>query len=132
MERDQTTAGHDGTQRYAEAFKVYSTIRRESENDAPQLISTVAKIDQLRQDGSQSVIDIDVGERGYSIEHLLNNSLAVVDVEGTITSLNLRCQRKFKQLSFVSGSDYQLPKSWGPCLVEVVGEPGTVAKLVQH
>jgi TonB family protein len=120
------------TQRFAEALEVYSTIKWEGEKVTPELISTVAKIEQLRQDGGQSVIDIDLGERGYSIEHLLNNSLTVVDVDGVITSLNLRCQRKFKQLSFVAGSDYQYPKSWGPCLVEVVGEPGTVAKLVQY
>lgn len=120
------------TQRYAEALEVYSTIKWEGEKVSPELINTVAKIEKLRQDGVQSLIDIDLGERGYSIEHLLNNSLAVVDVDGAITSLNLRCQRKFKQLSFTAGSEYQLPKSWGACLVEVVGEPGTVAKLVQH
>ncbi|MBL4670726.1 MAG: energy transducer TonB [Arenicella sp.] len=120
------------TQRYAEALELHSTIKRKDQSVALQLSSTVAKIEQLRQGGGQSVIDIDLGVRGYSIEYLLNNSLGIVDVEGVITSLNLRCQRKFKQLSFAAGSEYQLPKSWGACLLEVVGEPGTVAKLVQY
>ncbi|MFT6098911.1 MAG: TonB family protein [Arenicella sp.] len=120
------------TQRYAEALGVYSTIKWEGEKITPELISTVAKIEKLRQEGGQSVIDIDLGERGYSIEHLLNNSAAVVDVDGAITSLNLRCQRKFKPLSFAARSEYKYPRSWGPCLVEVVGEPGTVARLVQY
>jgi len=39
--------------------------------------------------------------------------------------LKLRCTKKFKQLDFVPEAEYQIPKSWGLCKVQVIGDPGT-------
>lgn len=121
------------TQRYAEAMGLYAVIQEEEDESlATELSITIAKIQQLRQSDSQSVIAIDLAERGYSVEHLLKNSLAIIDVEGAITSLKFRCERKFKLLPFALGAEYRLPKSWGQCVLETVGKPGTMAKLVQY
>jgi TonB family protein len=120
------------TQRYAEALELYTEMKEADQSEDPNLESMVAKIQQLRQSDAQSVIDINIGARGYSVEHLLKHSISIVDVDGTVTSLKFRCERKFKELPFSAESDYRLPKSWGGCLLEIVGEPGTVAKLVQY
>jgi len=55
----------------------------------------------------------------------------VSDIKGNVQVLKFRCDRRFKELVFQADSEYKIPASWGECLVEIVGEPNSLATLIQ-
>ena len=120
------------TQRYAEALMLFKVIEKEDSVTASTLAGTVAKLAQLKDDDSHVSVNIALGERGYALEHLFKRNLSLFDVEGEIKALKFRCSHRFQEFLFKVDSEYQIPNSWGSCLVEVVGQPGSIAKLVQR
>lgn len=75
--------------------------------------------------------DIAINKKGYTIEYLFKNTFALFDVSGLIESINLRCQNKYQTLEFEVEKEFSVPKSWGKCELEIIGDPGTSANLVQ-
>ncbi len=39
---------------------------------------------------------------------------------------------RFSELAFDPNTDYELPKSWGDCQLQVLGSPGASARLIQQ
>jgi len=119
------------TQRYAEALSVYRAIKRENPKAAVDFEEMVSKIRLFENSEGAAEVAVDLGSRGYVVEKLFKKSLMVSDIKGNVQVLKFRCDRRFKELVFQADSEYKIPASWGECLVEIVGEPNSLATLIQ-
>ncbi len=53
------------------------------------------------------------------------------EVAGKFETVKLRCQHKYAELAFQADSEYELPESWGRCQLQLIGETGSSAQLIQ-
>ena len=68
---------------------------------------------------------IKVNERGYSRNHLYRSEFMLDDVDGQLTSLQVRCPHKFVEYTYQAGTHWTVPDDWGQCSVYVFGSGGT-------
>lgn len=61
----------------------------------------------------------------------LRRSIELADVEGTLDSIELRCDWQHYVDKASIGKAWQIPRDWGNCKVIVLGEPGTRFKLYE-
>ena len=127
---------HANTQRYNKALRQYHSLM--SDNQLTQkeingLTSIANKICVIR-DNNEIVVktDIKISKRGFALEELFKQTFSLGNIEGELSGIKLRCQNKFKKLAFASGSEYRIPKSWGACDIQIIGESDTKAALYQY
>lgn len=119
------------TQRFAEALDVYSEFL-ETTSEAGKFDEIVSSV-RTMQDSEQAVtVSIVLNDSGSTLEHLFKRTIALYEIEGDITNLKLRCDSRYANIPFKFDAEYQIPKAWGKCKVQVVGEPQSKAKLVQY
>ena len=120
------------TQRYAEALGAYKQLL-DIDAEAESLFGDSAKkIYGLRQNDRPVKITMQVDSRGYSSIDLFKKTFSFDDLDGSITTLKLRCRNKFAKLDFNFEREYQIPHSWGYCNLQVIGAPATKFSLFQH
>jgi TonB family protein len=67
-----------------------------------------------------------IGERGYWVRELVRRSFSIVNVEGTLETIDIRCARGTRRYPWVSeDSTWNIPESWGDCGVYVKGAEGS-------
>lgn len=73
-----------------------------------------------------------IKESSNSSIHLWKRKLSFYDVEnGMIQNIKLRCESKFKELPFQTETLYEIPKKWGHCRIELVGDTGARVTMIQ-
>jgi hypothetical protein len=123
----QIEAGH-----YSEVLQNYK-IFSDSDPQIRQMYKDyIAKIVLLQESDQATMRKINIGSRGYGNLPLFKRSFVVEQEIGSLQSLKLRCDRKFKEIAFKVDAQYALPESWGECNLQVIGEPGSVAVLLQQ
>ena len=55
----------------------------------------------------------------------------ITDVDGRISRINARCERRNQELEFEEGVDWNLPATWGRCELDIVGRKGTQFTLFE-
>lgn len=120
------------TQRFSEAWLFHRDAVKQGDPVSEDEIRLAEKIEQSRHIEGSSLIKASLGDRGYVVEHLFKNTLAVIDIQGAVNILKFRCDTRFETVLFRIESDYQIPESWGKCLVEIVGTPNTKLGLYQY
>ncbi len=64
--------------------------------------------------------------------YLLRNQFSFVEVEGTLHSLDVRCQNKRHLYTVNEQSTWTIPKAWKNCSLYINGEPNTTFSLVEY
>lgn len=87
------------------------------------------------------VANIGTDDRAYGVTgtivdgswhfHLFKNRFQVAVSEGHISQIKLRCEKKFVTFPFDPELVYRVPKSFGKCAMELVGDPETKFELLQ-
>lgn len=75
---------------------------------------------------------IKIGERGFTYLPLIKSTFSLDEIDGSITAMKLRCAWKFAELEFKATAEYKVPGAWGNCQLQLIGEKGTSAKLIQY
>lgn len=125
--KEQIEAGQ-----YAEALSTYaefSALRASSDmpfKDAIAQISALQENDQVVQRA------IEVAASGSSNIPLLKKSFTFIDVDGSISSLTLRCEAQFTELKYQADAQYDLPAKWGACDLQVSGAAGTTSNILMQ
>lgn len=71
-------------------------------------------------------VNAEIGRHEYWVHDLLRRSFAMVNVQGRVDVIDIRCDRGTKRYdSFPIDGVWQVPESWGACGVYIKGEPGT-------
>jgi len=117
---------------YGKAHNDYYWLKKELPHAAKPFEKAMKLIYEKLNSNEGIARNISIDERGYEFLHLAKRSIEFNDIKGNIKKLNLRCTRNFASIEFNPENNYQIPKSWGSCNLEVVGEPGTSAVLAQY
>lgn len=72
---------------------------------------------------------IDIGPTGYTFLTLVKSKFALSGHEGLVTHYKLRCMHHFQEMSFVG--EFEIPREWGVCQLQIIGDPGTKGTLSQ-
>ncbi len=60
----------------------------------------------------------------------VHNTFALMDISGTLTSVEMRCDHKRFESSVSEKVEWTIPESWGSCHVSFRGDPGTTFAVV--
>lgn len=118
--------------RYAEALDSYAKLNTFDAKAATPFREYTDKIRLLQSSEHATQRAISLPEAGSQNVPLLKTSFMFADVKGTPTALKLRCAAKYAELEFVSDAKYQVPQNWGNCDLEISGNPGTTALLLEQ
>lgn len=130
--RSQLFILYANSNRFSEALQVYAKIvENDGTANAKQFASVVAEIKEFYFDSSAYVTNLELNNSGYRVFKLFKRTLSFTDVEGDLNQLKLRCRNKYSELDIEPDTQYQIPKSWGYCSVQVIGAPNTSFSLVQ-
>jgi hypothetical protein len=88
-------------------------------------------IEALKQDNSAFTVDGVIGEHANWSYSLLKDEMTFHVLEGELAELKLRCDRRYVGFRFIPDSTFKIPESYGRCLLEVIGNPGTTFTLTQ-
>ncbi|MDG5497733.1 TonB family protein [Niveispirillum sp. BGYR6] len=61
-----------------------------------------------------------------------NRTVSLADIQGELSKVLFRCDRKTMIFEAQAGITWTIPKSWGQCTVYVLGNPGTRFKLIDE
>lgn len=95
------------------------------------LEKSIVRIETLRDDDRAFALSGRVGPAGNWHMRLLKQAFYLDKVEGEVAELKLRCERKYVFFHYEAGHQLSVPGAYGPCLLEVIGDPGTTFQLVQ-
>ena len=120
------------TQRYGDALLAMLNLENIDPYAKAAYSESKAKMHEIYYNDQLVSTNIVLTERGYVSVILFKRNFTFSNIEGQIRTVKLRCRNKFTELHFNPESDYKIPKSWGTCHIQVIGEVGTSAQLVQY
>lgn len=115
---------------FVEALSVIKGLQKNDLSNNAELEMIKAEINTIYQN-DQVVSEIKIHKRGYSSMYIFKNIFSFKDIDGQINKLKFRCRNSFAELAFNAESEYKIPESWGKCHIQIVGDAGTSARLVQ-
>ena len=120
------------SKRFAEAVQSFHVIRRKfGEETVEPLRQSYEQIIALKSDDTAYAVDSALDENGYFHIELHKQGVAIQDATDTINEFKLRCAKKYIFFAYEKDKQYRIPKSWGPCSLQVLGQANTNFKLVQ-
>lgn len=122
---------------YGETVEAYYSALRKHSNDIDDALRqlfrpTIQQIEEIINSDKAFARDILIDEAEYTFLPVSKKHLAIEEVNGSISSLKFRCEKKFAELPLTIGAEYKLPESWGVCQLQVLGAPNTKATLIQY
>lgn len=136
LERPEMMTNSDYLRYIKEAFSVALAMQNlgmakslfeklQTIDDANELVKKLQpsynKMLDLLVDKSPLTSTIKVNERGYSHNRLYRGTFMLDDVNGQLTSLQVRCRHKFVEYTYEAGAYWTVPDDWGHCSVYVFG-----------
>jgi hypothetical protein len=97
----------------------------------PEFLSSINDlVDQTLAQGAplQSVHRIDGSD---ALHYPWHRNFTLVNVEGSVTALDLQCDRRIARLPFAAGAEWQIPESWGNCALRILGADGTGFAVIE-
>ncbi|GAB3029487.1 hypothetical protein GCM10027098_28240 [Bowmanella dokdonensis] len=119
--------------RLADALETFERIEQlDQDGEVTAVLRPYAK--QLRQilDGEELVVvDGNIGQR-LTWQHKLSRSqFSLVDNEGDLESVEVRCQNQYSTYKAVTDVIWKIPPAWGQCSVYLRGEENASFKLLE-
>lgn len=118
-------------QQYTEALFTIKILEKHFSDNLIKLETIKTEINSIYHNDQTVVSKIKIHKRGHSSMYLFKDSFSLNDIDGRISALKLRCRNKFTELKLDPDSDFKIPKSWGKCHMQIIGDVGTTAQLVQ-
>lgn len=113
------------------ALERYENLKLFSKEAAQEIEPIMIKVIAAIEDKKPIVQEFEVGERGFWIDVLSRRQLNVTAESGDIEKLEFRCEAQFFEAVHSDGNEYQIPKSWGCCRIQIIGDPASRGKLFQ-
>ena len=118
---------------FAEAIRNYKAFSIVEPKIESMFSAPMEKIIAIK-DNKESVTErkISLGEPGDTHLPLLKRSFMLDEVEGNVSDLKLRCDTRFAKLAYKADGQYDIPVKWGECDLQIIGDIGTTATLLQQ
>ena len=118
--------------RSAEVLELYARYHQRI-SDLPELYSeAIEKTTHLQKSDVLIERKLELTKRGDAHLPMFKRVFTIDQVVGSLSSLKLRCDTKFLKLEFKPDAQYALPEAWGKCDLQLIGEPGTTASVLQQ
>lgn len=117
---------------YSKAYAVYQKIVKIDPELKQSYQEAITKLNAISKDETAYEYKIKIPSRGYSNLNLWKRNFSFLKLEGKLETIKLRCDLKFKELPFQFESLYQIPKSWGDCNLQIIGDEGSKVSLIQQ
>ena len=125
---------------YSGARSDFEKLAESAGEDSPLVQELIPLMDQVNaalDSGSMLQIEGEVREKGgchgcddsyrFTPEY---RTLALRDIDGTLDSIEMRCDRRHFESEISELVEWQIPDEWGKCSVQIRGEPGTTFKVL--
>ncbi len=98
----------------------------------PKLEQLIAKVDAVIG-GDKDIIRVaNIKEKEYWSAALVRNEFSLVNIEGVLDTLDVRCANKRHVYTVEESNTWTLPASWKNCSIYVYGEPKSSFNLIEH
>lgn len=109
------------------------------EGPGPEIVAVMARIDVLEVSEEPFEVSGELRARaaareaeGIWVFEPLRRRPALVDVDGRLDALEIRCDTRQIRIVPEVGRAWRIQESWGPCQLYWFGEPGTRLTLVEY
>ena len=96
-----------------------------------QFAAVMVQVEKLIAGDKNLVIAANI-KKDFWTADLVRKEFSLIDVEGSLHTLDVRCANKRHVYTIETGSTWKIPTSWGNCSIYVFGEPNTTFKLMEH
>ena len=117
---------------FAEAMKTFELMQETGDQDGVEAFTqAMESVESVRHDDTQYVIPLDLDESGSASASLFKSGFALVDGEGDIAEVVLRCERQYVAFPVEREISYDVPTEWGDCSIQVFGDSDASVFLMQ-
>jgi len=122
-----------GLQDYVQALRTWDTLNGLglSEATRSKWEGAIDEIATLRTDDKAFAVMGEFGEQSSWFFEPLKRKFQVEVVNGSISEIKLRCAQEYVFFRFDPTLQYTIANDYRPCLMEMVGQPGTTFRLTQ-
>lgn len=119
--------------RYAEALDQASTLAQMG-LDNPRYLEikdAITTIESRIASEDNIFVPMLIQEEGNEFHRLVRSKFAFADIEGSLDTVEVRCDSHREIFTVAEGNIWNIPESWGACQVLVEGDEGTKFDLVE-
>mgnify|MGYP003915161777 CR=1 FL=1 len=116
------------------AFNTYNQLAKHPLADTylPKYQKVLDKIKHHIDQGDTISIQGNILDSEYWSHTLIGNQFSISDIEGNLTTLDVRCKTKHHKYTFEANNTWTLPESWKNCRVLVYGEDNAKFTLLEQ
>ncbi|MGQ9426655.1 energy transducer TonB [Gilvimarinus sp. F26214L] len=119
-------------QRYADAAESYKIIKKEYGKEAVERFTdTYEQILNLKTNDVAYSVPLVLNDEGYAFYELHKRGFYLEAENDVVQEVKLRCKAKYVFFGYEKDTEYEIPDSWGPCTVQVLGRADKSVRLVQ-
>jgi hypothetical protein len=116
---------------YGSALYNFELLRKVDADTASIVAKEIKEVFVWMNNDESLETPVVIPERGNTSFYLLKNRMSIRKTSGTFTKVILRCDRMHHELEFTNELTFDIPKEWGTCHLEVIGDSGSTATLTQ-
>jgi len=116
---------------FGEAAATYNMILDNDDELAGSYEAAYNEIMKLKAGGDAYPVPGMLDDEGHWTVKLFRNNVGFVDVDGRIDEVKLWCTRGFGKIAIENDLNYSIPETWGDCILQILGKPGSTFSLVQ-
>ena len=87
----------------------------------PVRTNAITQIRDIQKSDKLVKTQLHINEQGYNFTKLFKNTFGFLEGSSNISQLKLRCETKFQILEYKPESEYKVPKGWGDCYLQTIG-----------
>jgi TonB family protein len=115
------------------ALDTYALMEADGDDEAVAFFAeAIENARSIELDDTEYVIPIALDDSGSDWTRLYKHNIALTGGEGDLAEVKLRCEQQFIAFAVERDVSYAVPREWGECSMEVVGDPGAETFLLQH
>ena len=118
-------------QLYGDAFHAYNRLQEIDPSAEKKYGATMDEMNTIRNSDKPVAVGLQIDSRQHTELYLFRRTFYLSAVQGELSGIKLRCRNKFKHLPLQIDSEYEIPKDWGYCNLQVIGSADTTFNLVQ-
>ncbi|GAB1267795.1 hypothetical protein NBRC116493_10480 [Aurantivibrio infirmus] len=121
------------TNHFEEAIRSYDLIKRKHGEEAvKEFKAAYDQMIELKNNEKAFSLTAKTDQHGLWSIKLFKKEFSIDNKGSVLNELKLRCSKKYVFLAFNEDAGYEIPESWGNCILQVLGAANSEFDLVQY
>ena len=118
---------------FSDALETFAQIEQRPNNEktVSVLEKYATRVRQVLKNRDFIVVQGEIGSNGDWWHSLSRNRFMFSDIEGTLNTVEVRCDNKREKYTVAQDTEWKIPKRWGRCKIMVVGDTQANFNLVE-